>query len=472
MPKATSSATPRTPSAEPFLWGAATSGHQVDGDNRHSDWWEWETQGHVEGGVISGRATDHWNRFKEDLKLAADLGLNTYRFSVEWARVEPEKGEWNKEALDWYRALVAECEKHGLVPMATLHHFTSPAWFARKGGFTRPKSPGRFATFVAKAIEAIGPRVPLWCTLNEPLVLAVGGYIGKFMPPAVFSPVDAGMVTHHLLKAHVSAYDLIHRVRERKGPWAEWPLRVGIAHNMVDFLPDRTWHPMERLLTGAMRRFYNRAWLDAVTGKTQKFGIPGLLPAPPEVKEARGRVTADFLGVNYYTKAYVQWRPKDATASVSADIPVGHAPVRRALRPSHVRDRERDRRSGRRAAAVLSHQPSPRDRGRARGGGRHPGLLPLVADRQLRVGEGLRPALRPLPGGLRDLRTKPHAIGGPLPQDHPEEPRRGAQRDDARFAHAADLGRMPWPAARSAAPAAAKAAPARNAAADPNAVQR
>ena len=102
-----------------FLWGAATSSHQVEGGNRHNDWWHWEEQGHIEGGARSGMAADHWNRFKEDLKIAADLGLNSYRFSVEWARLQPEEGRWDPEAMEWYRELIAECERRGLQPMRT-----------------------------------------------------------------------------------------------------------------------------------------------------------------------------------------------------------------------------------------------------------------------------------------------------------------------------------------------------------------
>src|SRR5262245_21993557 len=116
----------------PFLWGAATSNHQVEGGNIHNDWWQFEQQGRIEGGARSGAATDHWNRFREDLDLAASLGLNSYRFSVEWSRIEPNPGSWNDEALRWYVDLIDECHARGIEPMLTLHHFTSPLWFAEK----------------------------------------------------------------------------------------------------------------------------------------------------------------------------------------------------------------------------------------------------------------------------------------------------------------------------------------------------
>lgn len=306
-----------------FLWGAATSAHQVEGYNEKNDWWAWEAQGRIEGGARSGPATDHWNRFKEDLRLAADLGLNAYRFSIEWSRIEPEKGRFDESALQWYAELLAECERLGLLPMATLHHFTSPQWFAEEGGFSSPRAADDFARFTSKIAESLGPRIPLWCTLNEPMVLVAGTYIGQFMPPAIFAPKLASHAIHQLLKSHVRAYRILHsEIRERSGPWKDHPLAVGIAHNFLDFRPDRKWHPMEATLTRLFHRAYNRSWPDAVTGRGQRFWIPGLLPAPKIVPEAVDQNTVDFIGVNYYTKAYVQWRWKASAQGGPAELPI------------------------------------------------------------------------------------------------------------------------------------------------------
>mgnify|MGYP003393380747 CR=1 FL=1 len=293
-----------------FLWGVATSGHQVDGDNTKSDWWAWEQEGNIEGGVRSGKATDHWNRFREDIALAASLGINSYRFSVEWARIEPEQGKLGREAIEWYRELIAECEKHKIKPMLTLHHFTSPQWFAEQGGFTSKSSPQKFLQFTETVARELGDRVSLWCTFNEPMVLVAGAYLGKFMPPAKYAPDLASVACKNILKAHVLAYDRLHEILGKKDP----SLRVGIAHNMMDFLPDRVSSLPDQLLARTLHRFYNRSWLDAIVGKKQHFGLLGLVPYAPQVKEALGRVTADYIGVNYYTKAYVRWWPKNKSA--------------------------------------------------------------------------------------------------------------------------------------------------------------
>lgn len=313
-----------------FLWGAATSGHQIEGHNVHSDWWAWEKQGNIEGGVDSGAATDHWNRCEEDLKLAASLGLNSYRFSVEWSRIEPAEGAWEETALDWYERLIGICETLGLLPMLTLHHFTLPRWVAEQGGFASPRTPALFLRFVQKVHARFGSRIPVWCTINEPVVLALGCYVGRFMPPGEFAPAKASHALAHLLRAHVLAYDFIHQnAPKREGPFADHPLQVGIAHNMLQFLPDRAWHPIERLLAQQFHQFYNRSFLDAVTGEKQRFRVPGLIPAAPQVTEAHGRRTVDFIGVNYYTKAYVQWRPSAPAAERPPELPIGVTFARR-----------------------------------------------------------------------------------------------------------------------------------------------
>lgn len=303
-----------------FLWGAATSSHQIEGNNKNNDWWAWEQKGKVETGETSGPATDHWNRFQEDLNLAAQLGLNAYRFSIEWSRWEPSPGVWDQKAIDWYRHLIHECERKKLKPMVTLHHFTSPLWFSEQGGFLQSDSPFYFLRFVKKVVEELGDRINLWCTFNEPMVLAVGQYLGGFMPPGEFKPDEVGQLCYHMLKSHVYSYDLIHRhTQSRRGPWREDPIEVGIANNMVDFYPDRKWNPIEVGLAQVCRRFFNRSWWDAITGRQQHFGIPWLIPSPPQVVEALGRNTCDYLGINYYTKGYLKWT---ATSDFQADFPI------------------------------------------------------------------------------------------------------------------------------------------------------
>lgn len=313
-----------------FLWGVATSSHQIEGGNQHNDWWAWELDGRTDGGVRSGKAADHWNRMREDLELAKSLGLNTYRFSFEWSRFEPSEGAWEPDAVRGYTLLLDLCDELGLLPMATLHHFTTPKWLADRGGFSSDEAPVAFAAFTKRIARAFGSRIPLWCTLNEPMVLMSGAYLGRFMPPGEHRPELATKACYNLLRAHVLAYDILKKeITSRTGPFREHPLMVGFAHNMLVFKPERKSHLIERLLARVFDSFYNRAWLKAVNGERQRFGVPFVFKSPRQLMSARGRRTYDFIGVNYYTKAYVQWRPRTQEKERDPSMPIGLSFARR-----------------------------------------------------------------------------------------------------------------------------------------------
>lgn len=322
--------TEQSPFLWPFLWGVATSSHQIEGGNIHNDWWEFEAAGRIDGGARSGLAADHWNRMREDLELAKSLGLNTYRFSFEWSRFEPTQGEWSLDAVAWYSKMLDACDELGLMPMATLHHFTTPKWLADKGGFASDESPQAFADFSKQIARTFGARIPLWCTLNEPVVLLSGAYLGRFMPPGENRPRDAAKACYNLLRSHVLAYDILKKeITHRVGPYKSHPLMVGFAHNMMYFKPERKSNLIERFLARVFWSRYNNAWLKAVNGERQTFGFPGLMPRPRELKSARGRKTYDFIGVNYYTKAYVQWRPRTQMKERDPNSPIGLSFARR-----------------------------------------------------------------------------------------------------------------------------------------------
>jgi len=150
-----------------FLWGTATAAHQVEGGNVYNDNWVME---HVPGSSYvesSGDACDHYHRYREDIALLADLGFNLYRFSLEWSRIEPEEGEFSLAQLDHYLLMLATCHEHGITPMVTFHHFTSPRWLAAAGGWEAQDTPEKFARFCERAMSHLGDLLPLACTLNE-----------------------------------------------------------------------------------------------------------------------------------------------------------------------------------------------------------------------------------------------------------------------------------------------------------------
>ena len=147
-----------------FIWGASTSSHQVEGHNRSNDWWEYEQLGRVPH--RSGDACCHYELFEHDFDLAMSWGQNAHRFSIEWSRIEPIEGQWNMEALAHYRDVIHALRERGLEPIVTLHHFTNPAWFTRRGGWVRNDSPKLFARYVEHICKALGPPVKYWLTLN------------------------------------------------------------------------------------------------------------------------------------------------------------------------------------------------------------------------------------------------------------------------------------------------------------------
>jgi beta-glucosidase len=154
-----------------FLWGAASAAHQVEGNNVNSDWWRREHNPKA-GLERSGDACDSYHRFEEDMQLLADAGLNTYRFSIEWARIEPSPGHFSDAELAHYRRMIDAAFERGLTPVVTLHHFSSPAWFAEEGGWLGERAVDHFRAYV-ETTTSILSGVPWVCTINEPNVLAL-----------------------------------------------------------------------------------------------------------------------------------------------------------------------------------------------------------------------------------------------------------------------------------------------------------
>ena len=150
-----------------FLIGAATAAHQVEGNNVNSDYWILEHLPHTSFSEPSGEACDHYGRYEEDIRLLAGAGLNAYRFSIEWARVEPEEGKFDEHEIEHYRDVIRCCRKNGVEPIVTLMHFTSPAWLIRKGGWEAETTVEYFRRYVAYVTEKLGRELKYICTINE-----------------------------------------------------------------------------------------------------------------------------------------------------------------------------------------------------------------------------------------------------------------------------------------------------------------
>ena len=220
---------------EGFLWGASTAGHQIEGNNTASDLWFLE---HHEPTVFkepSGDAVNSLELWPRDLDIVRDLGLNTYRFSIEWARIEPEAGHFSNAMLDHYKRIVAGCRDRGLVPVVTYNHFVSPRWFAARGGWTRDDSPQLFARYCERVTRHLGDGIGYAVTLNEPQLGALLSWVlpppviarnkgvleaaaktlgvEKFSTGNVIDYDDLAIVQQRLLEAHAAARSAIKSVR-------------------------------------------------------------------------------------------------------------------------------------------------------------------------------------------------------------------------------------------------------------------
>ena len=289
------------PGPDQFLWGAATSAHQIEGGNDKNDWWAWEAiPGKIADGSRSGAACLSWERWPEDLDLVRGLGLNSYRFSIEWSRVEPEAGRYDEAALGHYRAMLEGCRSRGITPVVTLHHFTNPAWFAALGGWEEPRNLPHFERYARLMGERYGDLVDYWVTVNEPEVLGFYAYDAGIFPPGVKDRSRALVVIANLLEAHGLAAHALKdsdRVDADGDGRAAW---TGVAKHWVLLEPRSRWSPLDRFAAAAQHRVFNVAVARALAGGPIEFSIPGARPVRRRVEALQG--ASDFLGVNYYTR--------------------------------------------------------------------------------------------------------------------------------------------------------------------------
>ncbi|MDB5162216.1 MAG: beta-glucosidase [Candidatus Saccharibacteria bacterium] len=239
-----------------FLWGAASAAHQYEGD-QHNQWTIWELENaralaaqaeyhisdysswdHIKDqaksphNYVSGMATDHYRRYKEDFDLLEDMNMNAFRFSIEWSRVEPEEGVWNPEAIAHYREYIRELKRRDIEPIVTLLHFTLPVWFAEKGGFLKKSNIKYFIRYVNKIMQELENELGKIITINEPEVYAAISYYAQMWPPAERNLYHTWRVAMNQMTAHNRAAKLIHKKSRR--------YKVSMAKHSIYFYPGGT----------------------------------------------------------------------------------------------------------------------------------------------------------------------------------------------------------------------------------------
>ena len=289
MPKQLSGARLKFPKR--FLWGAATSAHQVEG-GQHNQWTVWELENakalaaqspyHYDdldswadvkraaktpSNYVSGKAVRHYELFEQDIELLSQLNMNAYRFSIEWSRVQPSQEVWNVEAIEHYKAVIAACRRRGIEPIVTLFHFTLPVWFAQQGGFERRVNVKYFVAFAERVMQEIGAGVKLVITVNEPEVYAEQSYLRGNWPPQQQSKRSMRRVLDNLAFAHNQVSSRLHATSRR--------YKVSIAKNSSYIYPgDDAWLSVR---SAALMQYWKD---DYFLRKVAKH--------------------CDFIGVNYY----------------------------------------------------------------------------------------------------------------------------------------------------------------------------
>jgi beta-glucosidase/6-phospho-beta-glucosidase/beta-galactosidase len=340
-----------------FLWGPAIAafqseagGHPANAD-RASDWWVWShdpeniAEHRISGDRVE-RGPGHWRLYRRDATLARSrLGANAFRLSLEWSRLFPHStgGARTPRQLDrlvdqqaarHYAAELRAIRARGMTPMVTLNHFTLPTWLhdpiavrsafadvgpddplpgVKRGGWLDERTVRQFGRFAAWAAWRYGRLVKLWATVNEPMVMAVNGYVnvaGAFagwFPPGVYSFPAAILVVRHLAEANALAYDAVHR-QDRHA-------QVGPVQNMVAFTPTNAASAADRRGARHADYIFNRVFLNAVVKGWVDGDVDGQITASERHRNLRGR--ADFIGVNYYFRGRVTGLPAPASSTVA-----------------------------------------------------------------------------------------------------------------------------------------------------------
>lgn len=293
-----------------MLWGAATASYQIEGSTRADGRGEsiWDRFASVPGSIADGStaetADDHYVRYREDVALMRDLGLQAYRFSVAWPRIQPEgRGPANRRGIDFYQALVEELLEAGIRPFVTLYHWDLPQALQDRGGWADRDTVGRFAEYADLVTGVLGDRVSDWITFNEPFVHTYLGHVSGQHAPGLADEALLPVVGHHLLLAHGTAVPVI-RANQRAADG-----QVGITIYTSPTLPATDSDADDeaaRLVDGVV----NRWWLDALFTGTYPADVleaTGFDPDPADLAVIATPI--DFLGMNYYYRTRVAHDP-------------------------------------------------------------------------------------------------------------------------------------------------------------------
>jgi beta-glucosidase len=278
-----------------FLWGGATSSHQVEGGCVNNDWFLFEQiPAKIDDGSVSGDACDHYNRYRDDFKLLKSLNHNAHRFSIEWSRVEPAKNYFSKVELDHYKDMVKSIKENGMEPMVTLHHFSTPVWLAREGSWANPKIIDRFEKYTQVVAEAIGKDVKFWLPINEPIVYTFLSWMSGEYAPGFKNPRKGFQVGRNMLVAHTKSYNAIKKVNPKA--------QVGFNRHMRIFDPLREDNKRDIAAAARLDNLFNMETIDALFDRNYSGKFNVMKPYKDEIMDR-----VDFIALNYYARDHIKF---------------------------------------------------------------------------------------------------------------------------------------------------------------------
>lgn len=293
---------------EGMLLGAASAATQIEGGDTGHNWNDWYQKGKIKDGSDPARADDHYRRWKEDADLMAVMGIKIYRLGVEWSRLEPEEGVFDKEAVRHYRRELKYLKSLGIEPLLTIHHFTNPMWFEKKGAFSRMENSRYYLRLVRLCVRCFGDLVSEYITINEPNVYAVNSWFFGDWPPGKKSLTDTLNVMSVMAYCHIKAYETIHRMRARMG-YSD--TRVSFANHLRVFEPKNPYNPVHTFSAWAVDWLFQKAMTIAMC--KGRF-----LPPMRNLGRVSKGEYCDFQALNYYARS---------TVSGLKDGVMEHAPV-------------------------------------------------------------------------------------------------------------------------------------------------
>lgn len=285
-----------------FIWGVASASYQVEGHHDTGDnwgWWETQVDKNGKPRVLgkAGTGNDEWNLYKEDIKNMKFLGVDSYRFSVSWSKIMPKETQFNEEALAHYDQLIDSLLDAKIIPMITLHHFTHPMWFEKKGAFDKEENIKYFVEFAKKVFERYGDRVKFFATFNEPMVYGYGRHITDTHPnPYGDSNFQRlGVMLKNTLIAHDQVYEKIKSLPN--GANSE----VGIVKSMMQMDPYCKYDLGDQIVAHYAQKLFADAYVNYFSKGVFNFQA---FPVGADVlykNPTPNNIKLDFIGLNYYS---------------------------------------------------------------------------------------------------------------------------------------------------------------------------